>query len=246
MVTDVSWLATGPRVLKANHSVQGESVWLCKRSEEAGTEGQIVVQHAQDGSVITTDAEKFVDGTLAALFRGTNSFQDSCVCCALVGVASHASQLTTVVSIDAPTIAASESSKSMVSAWTADEPHTCYLVDQPFLREVEEKGELLVTMVGPTPVALQRRVPAPGKFSATFKAGAKFEKCNLADDAWTDMRSSLADATTTHRPTTLMEAAGCSTGSSPCCPFFGCIPALDACTRVYLAVFTEPVRERED
>ena len=79
VVTDVSWLATGPRVLKANHSVQGQSVWLCKRSEEAGAEGKIVVQHAQDGSVITTDAEKFVDETLAALFRGTNG----CTRCAL-------------------------------------------------------------------------------------------------------------------------------------------------------------------
>ena len=87
VVTDVSWLATGPRVLKANHSVQGETVWLCKRSEDAGAEGQIVVQHAQDGSVITTDADKFVDETLATLFRGTNS----CACCALVGVLSHAS-----------------------------------------------------------------------------------------------------------------------------------------------------------
>jgi hypothetical protein len=73
VVTDVSWLAAGPRVLKANHSVQGESVWLCKRSEEAGTEGQIIVQHAQDGSIVTADAEKFVDETLAACFRGMNT-----------------------------------------------------------------------------------------------------------------------------------------------------------------------------
>eukprot|EP01043_Picozoa_sp_COSAG02_P048018 COSAG02_NODE_4669_length_5113_cov_2.348424_3_plen_82_part_00 len=72
-MTDVSWLAAGPRVLKANHSVQGESVWLCKRSEEAGTDGQIIVQHAQDGSIVTTNAEKFVDETLAVLFRGMNT-----------------------------------------------------------------------------------------------------------------------------------------------------------------------------
>ena len=132
---------------------------------------------------------------------------------------------------------------SMVSAWTADDPRTCYIVDQPFFHEVEDKGELLVTMVGPTPVALQRRVPAPGKFSATFKAGAKFEKCILADAAWTDMRSILADVTTTHRPTTLMEAAGCSAGSSlPAFLVLHC--SLDLHTRVQLAVFMALVGER--
>ena len=83
------------------------------------------------------------------------------------------------------------------------------------MQEVEDKGELLVTMVGPTPVGLQRRVPASGKFSATFKAGAKFQKCDLTDDAWAGMRSILADVTTPHRPTTLMEAAGCHPGAVP-------------------------------
>ena len=57
-------------MLKANHSVQGELVWLCKLSEEPNNEGQIVVQHALDGSIVTTDAEKFVDETLTVPFRG--------------------------------------------------------------------------------------------------------------------------------------------------------------------------------
>lgn len=70
-------------------------------------------------------------------------------------------------------------------------------------------------MVGPTPVALQRRKPASGNFSATFKAGAKFEKCNHIDDEWAGVRSVLADVTTPHRPTTLMEAAGCHPGAVP-------------------------------
>ena len=29
VVTDVSWLAAGPRIIKANRSTQGEFVWLC-------------------------------------------------------------------------------------------------------------------------------------------------------------------------------------------------------------------------
>ena len=98
--------------------------------------------------------------------------------------------------------------------WTAEDPETCYLVDQPYLEEVQDMGELLVTMVGPTPVSLQRRVPAPGNFSATFKSGAKFEKCDVTDSAWPTIRSTLADVTTTNRPTTLMEVAGCSAGQS--------------------------------
>ena len=83
------------------------------------------------------------------------------------------------------------------------------------MQEVEDKGELLVTMVGSTPVGLQRRMPASGNFSATFKAGAKFEKCNLTDGVWAGVRSILADVTTPHRPTTLMEAAGCHPGAVP-------------------------------
>lgn len=57
-------------MLKANHSVQGEHVWLCKRSEQADNKDEIIVQHALDGSIVTTSAEKFVTEQLSMPFQG--------------------------------------------------------------------------------------------------------------------------------------------------------------------------------
>lgn len=105
---------------------------------------------------------------------------------------------------------------SSLCSWTAESPELCYIVDQPFLPEASAEdgcGELLVTMVGAKPVALKRRMPAAGTFSATFKAGAKTENCEIGEERWADVRRVLADVTTEARPTTLMEAAGCPKGT---------------------------------
>jgi hypothetical protein len=96
---------------------------------------------------------------------------------------------------------------------------------------VATQGELRVTMVGDTPFEMQlhkqscrccgvwacfdrllvlhsqKRVPAKGGFSATFKAGAKFEKCPHEDEAWSRARDALGTLEG------LTAAVGCAKGT---------------------------------
>ena len=53
----------------------------------------------------------------------------------------------------------------------------------------------------------QKRVPAKGGFSATFKAGAKFEKCPHEDEAWSRARDALGTLEG------LTAAVGCAKGT---------------------------------
>jgi glutathione synthase/RimK-type ligase-like ATP-grasp enzyme len=86
----------------------------------------------------------------------------------------------------------------------------CYLVDQMYFPEVGTVGELRVTMIGNTPHEIQKRTPAKGGFSATFKSGAKFEKCPPEADAesWARARSALSGVEG------LPAAVGCPAGTA--------------------------------
>lgn len=87
------------------------------------------------------------------------------------------------------------------------------IVDQMFFPEISTVGELRVTMVGDTVCEVQKRVPQKGGFSATFKAGAKFEKCSATDDDpdWTRARTALTADVVAKMPA----AVGCSDAGLP-------------------------------
>ncbi len=52
-------------------------------------------------------------------------------------------------------------------------------------------GEVKVTLVGDTPYELQLRKPVKDSFSATFKAGAQYQKCDVAAPKWEGLRNAL-------------------------------------------------------
>ena len=95
-------------------------------------------------------------------------------------------------------------------------PEASYVVDQPYYpgiskvrtrpcihlestlddhmassRLVSWQGEVKVTLVGDTPYELQLRKPVKDSFSATFKAGAQYQKCDLAAPKWEGLRNAL-------------------------------------------------------
>ena len=48
-----------------------------------------------------------------------------------------------------------------------------------------------MTLVGDTPYELQLRKPVKDSFSATFKAGAQYQKCDVAAPKWEGLRNAL-------------------------------------------------------
>ena len=97
--------------------------------------------------------------------------------------------------------------ENMDTGWGAKEAQG-YVVDQMYFPEVKTMGELRVTMVGSEPREIQRRVPAKGSFSATFKAGAAFSRVEESDPVWKGVRETLAKSLPG-----LAEAAGCPAGT---------------------------------
>ena len=63
-------------------------------------------------------------------------------------------------------------------------------------------------MIGSEPIEIQRRVPAKGSFSATFKAGAAFSRVEESDPVWKGVRETLSKSLPG-----LAEAAGCPAGT---------------------------------
>ena len=93
------------------------------------------------------------------------------------------------------------------SGYSTEATNPCCFVDQMYFPEVATQGELRVTMIRDTPFEIQKRMPAKGGFSATFKAGAKFEKCPQEDEAWGRARAALGTLEG------LTEAVGCAKGT---------------------------------
>jgi hypothetical protein len=85
------------------------------------------------------------------------------------------------------------------------------IVDQMFFPEISAVGELRVTMVGDTVCEVQKRMPQQGAFSATFKSGAKLEKCSSTDDDpdWARARAALSPDVVAG----FTEAVGCPAGA---------------------------------
>ena len=69
-------------------------------------------------------------------------------------------------------------------------------------------GELRVPMIGSEAIEIQRRVPAKGSFSATFKAGAAFSRVEESAPVWKGVRETLSKSLPG-----LAEAAGCPAGT---------------------------------